>query len=162
MRAALDGALTDMRTIAAGLRTPELERAAPAEIVSRAVAEHERRSGARVAVNVAGIPSDAPLASKIALYRILSEALSNAARHGGGAAVAVRATGSDGDLLVEVADDGPGFDSRSDAGEGHLGLAGMRERTELLGGRFELASEPGAGTRVRAFLPLDGPVAEDR
>ena len=140
VRAALDDALTDMRTIAAGLRTPELEGAAPAEIVSRAVAEHERRAGIRVAVDVAGIPSDAPLASKIALYRILSEALSNAARHGGGAAVTVRATESEGALIVEVADDGPGFDPGSDPGEGHLGLAGMRERTELLGGRFELES----------------------
>jgi signal transduction histidine kinase len=161
VRGALEDALTDMRTIAAGLRTPELEHAEPAEIVRRAVAEHERRSGSQADVDVEGIPAGAPLATKIALYRILSEALSNAARHGAGAGVAVRVTEADpGWLTLEVRDTGPGFDSRRRPGEGHLGLAGMRERTELLGGHFELESEPGAGTRLWASLPLTG-LADD-
>jgi signal transduction histidine kinase len=157
VRGAMQEALTDMRTIAAGLRTPELERADPAEIVRRAVTEHERRAGSRPSVNVQGIPSEAPLATKIALYRILSEALSNAARHGAGADVEVTVTEADGGFLsVEVADHGPGFDSTLKPVDGHLGLAGMRERSELLGGRFELQSGPGSGTRIRAFLPLTG------
>jgi signal transduction histidine kinase len=155
VRGALQEALADMRTIAAGLRTPELELATPAEIVRRAVADHERRAGIPAAVNVTGIPARAPLATKIALYRILSEALSNATRHGGGADVEVSVTDADdGDLVVAVSDKGPGFDPGRKPGPGHLGLAGMRERAELLGGRFELESGPGAGTRVRAFLPL--------
>ena len=120
VRGAMEEALTDMRTIAAGLRTPELERASPAEIVRRAVAEHERRAGTPVAVDVDGIPAGAPLATKIALYRILSEALSNAARHGGGAGG--RGQGdrgaSDGDLVVEVSDRGPGFDPGRKPGRG--------------------------------------------
>jgi signal transduction histidine kinase len=157
VRGALQEALTDMRTIAAGLRTPELERATPAEIVRRAVAEHERRAATKATVDIDGIPPAAPLATKIALYRILSEALSNAVRHGGGADVTVTVTTADGgDLSVEVADRGPGFDSARPPGEGHLGLAGMRERAELLGGRFELESGAGHGTRVRALLPLTG------
>jgi signal transduction histidine kinase len=155
VRGALQDALTDMRTIAAGLRSPELEQAEPAEIVRRAVADHERRADLQASVDVEGIPSSAPLATKIALYRILSEALSNAARHGGGAGVAVRVTeADDGFLALEVSDKGPGFDSTLTPGPGHLGLAGMRERAELLGGRFELETAPGAGTRVRAILPL--------
>jgi signal transduction histidine kinase len=156
VRLAMNEALTDMRAIAAGLRTPELEHASPAEIVRRAVAEHERRAAHPAAVDVAGIPDDAPLATKIALYRILSEALSNATRHGGGADVEVKATDVDGFLALEVGDTGPGFDPGQRPGEGHLGLAGMRERTELLGGRFELTSGPGIGTRIRAYLPLTG------
>lgn len=155
VRGALQEALADMRTIAAGLRAPELERAEPAEIVRRAVADHERRTDNQVTVDVTGLPSYAPLATKIALYRILSEALSNAARHGGGVAVAVRAAETDdGFLEIEVRDAGPGFDPGQRPGAGHLGLAGMRERAELLGGRFELESRPGAGTKVRAILPL--------
>ena len=155
VRGALQEALVDMRTIAAGLRTPELERADPAEIVGRAVADHERLAGSRAAVDLEGIPDKAPLATKIALYRILSEALSNATRHGGGAEVAVRiADAGEGFLVVEVSDAGPGFDADQPPGPDHLGLAGMRERAELLGGRFELESRPGAGTTVRAFLPL--------
>ena len=155
VRGALSDALGEMRTIAAGLRTPELERATPAEIVRRAVADHERKAATSPTVDIEGIPDRAPLASKIALYRILSEALSNAARHGRGAGVTVRVTDSgDGNLLAEVSDDGPGFDVRQRPIQGHLGLAGMRERAELLGGRLELASSAEGGTHVRAFLPL--------
>jgi len=155
VRGALSDALGEMRTIAAGLRTPELERARPAEIVRRAVADHERRAGTRATVDTRGIPARAPLATKIALYRILSEALSNTARHSRGAGVEVRVTKSaDGYMMAEVSDKGPGFDTSQGPSQGHLGLAGMRERAELLGGRLELDSSPGAGTRVRAFLPL--------
>jgi signal transduction histidine kinase len=155
VRGALADALGDMRIIAAGLRTPELERAAPAEIVRRAVAESERRAGSHAAVDISGIPERAPLATKIALYRILLEALSNATRHGGGAGVEVRVTGAgDGTLVAEVSDKGPGFDVRQRQLQGHLGLTGMRERAELLGGRFELESGSGIGTRIRVFLPL--------
>jgi signal transduction histidine kinase len=155
VRGALSDALGEMRTIAAGLRTPELERATPAEIVRRAVADLDRRAGANATVDIEGVPDRAPLATKIALYRILSEALSNAARHGGGAGVEVRVTGSgDGNLMVEVRDKGPGFDARQRPLQGHLGLTGMRERAELLGGRLEVESSAGGGTQVRAFLPL--------
>ena len=155
VRSALGIALGEMRGIAAGLRMPELEKAAPAEIVRRAVADHERRSGTAVVVDTDGIPGAAPLATKIALYRIVSEALSNAARHGGGAGVTVRASETgDGYLLAEVSDRGRGFDVRQRTRKGHLGLTGMRERAELLGGRLELESGRGSGTKVRAFLPL--------
>ena len=162
VRGALADALGEMRTIAAGLRTPELELARPAEIVRRAVADHERKAGTRATVDVEGIPDRAPLATKIALYRILSEALSNAARHGQGAGVAVRVANSgDGNLMAEVSDKGPGFDVRQRPVQGHLGLAGMRERAELLGGRLELESSAEGGTHVRAFLPLTEAASDD-
>jgi signal transduction histidine kinase len=163
VRGALQDALSDMRTIAAGLRTPEVEKSKPVEIVRRAVADHERRSGTKVNMDVKGIPAEAPLATKIAAYRILSEALSNVSRHGAslGVEVTVTETG-DGEMLVEVSDKGPGFDTRAKPGPGHLGLAGMRERTELLGGRFELQSSTGCGTRVRAHLPLTDVAKEEQ
>jgi signal transduction histidine kinase len=163
VRGALSDALGEMRTIAAGLRTPELEGAKPAEIVKRAVADHQRRAGTSASVDVRGIPARAPLATKIALYRILSEALSNAARHGQGAGVEVRVTESgDGELVAEVSDTGPGFDVGRRPSRAHLGLAGMRERAELLGGRLEIESRIGAGTRVRAYLPLTEAAGEVR
>lgn len=161
VRLAMNEALVDMRTIAAGLRTPELEDASPAEIVRRAVAEHERRAAHPATVDISAIPDGAPLATKIALYRILSEALSNAARHGGGIDVRVTVTEVDGFLSLQVSDAGPGFDPDGRPGDGHLGLAGMRERTELLGGHFELTSRPGTGTRIRADLPLSGLANEE-
>ena len=60
----------------------------------------------------------------------------------------------DGQLTVEVADRGKGFDVRAAAADGHLGLAGMRERVEILGGTFSVESTPGCGTVIRASLPV--------
>jgi signal transduction histidine kinase len=155
VRDAVQDALADMRSIASGLRTPELETAALPELVGRVVADHERRSGTSVAVDLADLPPEAPLATKIALYRVLAEALSNAARHGGGSDVRVVCSRTDaGALAVEVRDDGPGFDPSTAPDPGRLGLAGMRERAELLGGSFEVRSAPGGGTVVRVVLPL--------
>ena len=157
VREAVQDALTDMRTIAAGLRTPELESAALPDLVRRAVADHERRSGTSVQVDLDAMPADAPLATKIALYRVLAEALSNAARHGEGVDVRVVASRpEEGLLAVEVSDGGPGFDPGVAPGPQSLGLAGMQERTELLGGSLKVRSGPGEGTVVRLVLPLDG------
>ena len=63
-------------------------------------------------------------------------------------------TGSDGEVSVEVADDGPGFDPGALKMDGHFGLDWMRERVELLGGSFEVKSAPGRGAVVRASLPM--------
>jgi signal transduction histidine kinase len=161
VRDAVQDALGDMRTIAAGLRTPELELAPLPDLVRNAVADHERRSGTSVALDIDALPDEAPLATKIALYRVLAEALSNATRHGDGLDVRVTAAKTDDGLLaLDVTDAGPGFEAAAEADPTRLGLAGMRERVELLGGRMEVTSTPGSGTRVHVLLPLAGPKAE--
>ena len=68
----------------------------------------------------------------------------------------MRAWGQRDRLYMEIADDGPGFElsSAPSAESGHLGLAGMRERAELLGGTFNIRTAPGAGTTIRACWPL--------
>ena len=63
-------------------------------------------------------------------------------------------TGSADEVIVEVADDGPGFDPKALKVDGHFGLDWMRERVELLGGSFEVLSAIGHGTVVRVSLPL--------
>jgi signal transduction histidine kinase len=155
VRGAMHDALADMRAIAAGLRTPQLETAPLPDLIRMVVADHERHAGTSVAVEIDGVPAEAPLATKIAAYRIVAEALSNATRHGDGADVRVRAqVTDDGMLAVEIRDAGPGFDPSIAPDSAQLGLAGMRERAELLGGSFEVLSAPGTGTRVRVVLPL--------
>ncbi len=85
------------------------------------------------------------------LYRIVQECLSNAVRHGRPGVIAI-AIGCEADaLVVRVCDDGSGMSAQ--AGSGY-GLIGMSERVQALGGSFEVASDPGAGTRVMARLPL--------
>jgi two-component system, NarL family, sensor kinase len=113
-----------------------------------------------------------------AVYRTAQEALQNVAKHAAGAtAVRVRLTAPRGRVVLEVCDDGSGFDA---AGAGHpstahpstgdpgtgdagavaqagptgFGLSGMRERAELLGGKLEVISSPGKGTTIRLILPL--------
>lgn len=93
-------------------------------------------------------------AAETALYRIVQEALHNAVRHGAPTRVQVRLADEADQVAVEIADDGRGFDpaavsDREDA----RGLAGIRERVTLLGGRVELDSAPGEGTRLRASIP---------
>ena len=154
VEAALRDALRDMRAIAAGLRMPELAPMDVREVVTRAVDDHVRRTGMAVEVTVDAASGPVALPVKIALFRALQELLSNALRHAGGAGVSVVVATRGGDLTLVVADHGPGLDvARLSRAEG-LGLAGMREQAQLLGGDFEIASQPGQGTEIRLRWPL--------
>jgi signal transduction histidine kinase len=154
VHSALQSALDDLRAISGGLRLPEIERLSLAETARRAVRDYERKAGLEVTVAVDDVPSEGPLPVKITLYRLVQESLANGFRHGGASGQRVDVTCRDGELVVEVADNGPGFDPRRVADEGHLGLAGMRERVEILGGTFDVQSALGRGTVIRASLPL--------
>jgi len=150
---AVSSALGDLRLIASGLRSPSFEAMDLAQVVERGVREHQQRTGQVVGLVVDGGATDAPIVVKIGLYRVLQEALSNAARHADGADIEVELI-RDGDAVsLEVRDRGPGFEPagvRADA----LGIAGMRERALLLGGSFEIGPRDGGGTRVLLVLPL--------
>ena len=154
LHAALQAALHDLRAISGGLRLPEIEQLSLAETAQRAVRDYERKAGSAVTLSVDDVPREAPLPVKITLYRLLQESLANGFRHGGAAGQRVALSARDGRLLVEVADGGKGFDPRAAVAEGHLGLAGMRERVVILGGTFSVQSAPGRGTVVRASLPV--------
>ena len=151
----LENAQKEIRAISSGLSLPQLAELSLPETVIRAVRAHERRTGSRVKLDVAPLPEEAALPVKITVYRVLQESLNNAYRHAGGAGQQIRAS-MDGDLLaLEISDEGPGFVSQPSAAfNGHLGLAGMRERVESLGGTFSVKSEIGKGTQVTARLAL--------
>jgi signal transduction histidine kinase len=155
VQGALQNALKDVRAIAGGLSLPQLADLSLTETVVRAVRAHERRSGTKVGLSVGDLTERPPLPVKITAYRLLQEALSNAYRHAQGEGQEVRVTQSQDHLVLEVSDRGPGFDPQQvDEVNGHLGVNGMRERVESLGGLFAIESRPGAGTHVRARLPL--------
>ena len=110
------------------------------------------------------MPAIAPEATT-ALYRVVQEALTNISRHARAETVLIGCTVSEGHIVLEIEDDGVGFDPSRvakprESGEG-LGLLGMRERLALLDGRLDVESETGRGTRVLAVLPLPRP-AEGR
>ena len=163
----LQEAMTDMRGVAAGLRLPELAPMSAEAVASRAAHDHERRSDTQVVLSTRDVPQDVPLPVKIALYRALQEALSNATRHGRSDEVEVGLSGSGTaarsgvpGLRLVVRDHGVGFDPASLSSSDGLGLAGIREQAEILGGSFSLHSAPGEGTELRVWWPLQNSVME--
>jgi PAS domain S-box-containing protein len=87
------------------------------------------------------------------LYRLALEALANVRKHAAATRVDILLDEHDRGYLLRVEDDGAGFDQNEDVAPGHLGLPGMRERAELLGGRCEILSVPGQGTTVDVWIP---------
>ncbi|MDW7709204.1 MAG: PAS domain S-box protein [Deferrisomatales bacterium] len=102
--------------------------------------------------------ADVPEPLKIVVFRVLQEALNNVAKHSGAGSVRVRFEKAEGELRLEVEDDGVGFDVKGAVSlrstRRSLGLDSMRERTQLAGGRFWVDSAPGGGTRVQASWPV--------
>lgn len=88
------------------------------------------------------------------LFRVAQEALTNAARHASAQSVLLRLAERDGAVHLQAIDDGSGCDVEQALRAGGSGLGGMRERLRLYGGRLELRSAPGQGTRLRAVVPL--------
>ena len=156
VKSAVQDGLSELRAIASGLRLPSLTALAVSEVAERAVGAHERRSGTSVDLHLDSLPAQVPLPVKITLFRALEEALSNATRHGKGLGLTARVQGQSGGLSVTVSDQGPGFTPDAVAAEGHLGLANLRERAELLGGTFKVSSAPNQGTIVRLWMPIAG------
>ncbi len=114
-----------------------------------------KQTGIEIALDVSLPPQRLPGELETVAYRIIQEALTNAARHARTKVVSVTASADEKQLYVEVADRGRGFDltavlARTDS----LGLAGLRERVNLAGGRLEIHSRPGEGTRIQAEFPL--------
>jgi len=155
--------ITGLRTLMTALRPPALDEQGLASALRDLAEGFTRRTGVAcpVGVTVAGrLERD----TETVLYRVVQEALANVARHARAGTVTVEITGPDGagGVVLSVVDDGVGFDTTglpTFVAGGHFGLAGMRERVELTGGRYAVDSAAGAGTRIRAWLPvtvLDG------
>jgi signal transduction histidine kinase len=159
-KAAITDALGELREIAADLRLPELAQLTVTEAIERAVRDHARRSGITAAVRMERLPAHAPLSVKIGLFRALQETLSNATRHGRGIDVSVHAWADERSLHLDVSDHGPGFVVTERFSGGGIGLPGIRERSALVGGTFEVRSAPGEGTTVSLSWPLEEQVTD--
>ncbi len=145
--------LADVRRLVHDLRPPALDDLGLVAAL-RLQAARLASGALRIDVLAAGLP-DLPAAVEVAVYRIVSEALANVARHAGATAGCVRVEVLPGDppvLSISVTDDGYGIDADAVAG---VGLVSLRERAAELGGRSEVLRRPGGGTQVHAELPLE-------
>ena len=155
IQSALQSALAEMRGIAAGLALPQLASLSMEETLAHAARAHERRTHTSVELELRDLPEQLPLPIKITAYRLVQEALNNAFKHAGGIGQRVSAWGAEKSLCIEISDQGPGFEAEHSMGtDEHLGLVGMRERVESLGGVLEIESRAGQGTKVKAELNL--------
>ena len=149
IRDALNEAMFEIRELSAGLTLAKLEEMSPHMVLKEIIGAHERRTETAVTLSVDSIPEDLPLPLKISAFRFVQEALNNAYRHGGGIDQRVRCCFEDSNLVLEVADSGPGFVPETILGnDSGLGLIGLRDRIESLGATFKIESTTNKGTHL--------------
>lgn len=146
-------ALREMRLLVYQLRPLVLKREGLVGALQQRLDAVEKRAGVDARLLVEG-PVELRAEVEDGLYRIAQEALNNALKHAAPTSVIVRIEVKEEGVMLEVSDDGRGFDPERVSDEGGMGLANMRERAERLGGALTLLSAPGAGTTVRVSLEV--------
>ncbi len=157
IRALLHDAMAEIRDMAAGLALPEIEKLSLADALTLIVKRHEQRTLTKVVRKLAGSSRKLPPSIKLCLCRFVQEALNNAFKHAKGAGQSVSATWNKDTIAVEVSDTGPGFEPGKSKVQGKrqaLGLVGLRNRIESLGGSLKVESKLGEGTKLTASLPV--------
>lgn len=153
MLALLDDSVAATRRIAADLRPLVLDDLGLVPAIEWLAQSFTQRHGVPCHLSLdESIELGEPHAT--AIFRIVQESLANVAKHAGARQAWVTVRPEPGHILVEVRDDGCGFDTEAARPPQSLGLIGLRERAQLLQGAVTLRSQPGAGTRVQARIPL--------
>ena len=153
-------AIRGVRRMIRGLRSPRLEEQGLVSALESLFRGARKVHGVTIhaSVELERVAGDLDPVTALALYRIVQEAVANAATHARVSEAAVTLTLAGGMIIAEIRDEGCGFELSDPAAapkEGHVGvgLAGMRERVELVGGSLTVQSSPGEGTTVRAAVP---------
>ena len=156
LRELVADALRRTRQLAFELRPTVLDDIGLPPALERLVADVVDRTGLAVDIAVDGLPEHDGVAPELAtvIYRVVQEALTNVVRHANASSASVAVTVSAGRLRAVVEDDGDGFEPAGSTGR-HLGIAGMRERAELVGGTVRIDSGAGSGTTVLLEVPVD-------
>nr|WP_255622099.1 sensor histidine kinase [Tessaracoccus sp. OS52] len=160
LRSGIQSTVAEVRRVVEGLRPPALDElglgGAVTQLARRLTGTPSETAGAhgeavpQVTVQVGELPA-LPAATEVAAFRISQEALTNVVRHAMARRVWLGVNVEEGDLVVRVQDDGNGQVASRDGG---VGLVGMRERAEEVGGDVAVEAHPGLGTTITARLPL--------
>jgi two-component system, NarL family, sensor histidine kinase DegS len=149
--------IAGIRRFSRDLRPPTLDELGLASALEQLVTQVRERSTLGAQLSVSGPPHRLPIETELAVFRIGQAAIHNVERHASAAKVDVGLTFEPDRVRLEVADDGCGFDPPQNLAAlpeaGKLGLIGMHERAQLVGGSLEITSHPGAGTRVVLEVP---------
>ncbi len=147
LREQVNQATSRFKDLAKGLRPPTLDQLGLKVSIRQLAAEHERRTNIPVFLELSSDMPRLSQSAEIALYRIVQECLTNAAKYAQATKIFVSLRKTGGDVELDIRDNGVGFDeSRVSSG---LGLLGMRERASMLGARFQVKSLPNKGTEIQ-------------
>jgi signal transduction histidine kinase len=154
-------ALREMRLLIFELRPPALEQGGLTGALQARLDAVEKRAGVQAELRVSGVEGMAeaewlPLAVQQELYQVAQEALNNSLKHAGADNLQVCLQVKADAVRLEVVDDGIGFDPTTAEARGGLGLPGMRERVQRIGGQLRIESAPGQGTTVSVEVPRGG------
>jgi signal transduction histidine kinase/ABC-type uncharacterized transport system substrate-binding protein len=144
----------DLHTVSHRLHPSALKSLGLVPGVSGLCKEFAARQGIEIAFCSENIPPGVHPNVALCLFRIVQESLQNLKKHSGAARAQVNLHKTGDRLFLSVCDDGAGFDAKETGNKVGLGIRGMRERVRLVGGQFEIHSEPGNGTRIEACVPL--------
>jgi len=150
IRELVESCLAMIRNMARLLRPAMLDDLGLAPALEWQAREISRSTNVHIEVAAATLPDELPDEHKTCVFRLVQEALNNVCRHANADSVEIRLDGSDGWLSLSIQDNGRGFRPGQTKG---LGLIGMQERAENLGGSLSITSQPGQGTRIEARLP---------
>jgi signal transduction histidine kinase len=154
MMATIDETVVTVRRIATELRPGVLDDLGLVAAMEWQTADFERRSGIRCTIRA---PIDDQLIEpsvSTTMFRILQESLTNVARHSGASSVTVTLEHADESLVLEIRDNGVGIRTPETVNVRSIGLVGMRERAQLVGGEFRISGSSGSGTTVRVQIPF--------
>ena len=155
VKEALDGALKEIREISTGLVLPELDELTLEQSLNRVVSRHQANGKTKVSQFYQDLPNMISTPVKICAYRFVQEGLNNASRHGQAEKCRVSAYVKADVLHLSLKDNGMGFrKSQLSTEGGHLGLMGLKDRIESLGGKFSINSELGVGTAIKVSIAL--------
>jgi signal transduction histidine kinase len=152
----IDSTVTAVQRISSELRPSVLDDLGLFAAIESESQLFEQRTGIECELS---LPSETPAvdnASSVALYRIVQEAMTNVARHSNATRVEIRVRKRGSELFLEIRDDGRGIAPELVTNPSSLGLAGIRERADMLGGAALIEGVPGRGTIVSIRLPLEG------
>ncbi len=150
-------ALSDVRNLCRDMLLPEIQDLTLKAALSLMVDYHQQRTGTHVDLMIGDLPEDTPPFIKITLCRVVQEGLNNSFKHARGQGQKVSASWNGLEITVDIVDEGPGMATHNKAANNSgMGLIGLRDRVESLGGTMVIASTAGAGTRLTSVLPLQG------
>jgi signal transduction histidine kinase len=166
LRGQVNETMKSVRRLSQDLRPAALDRLGLLSALQWLATDVAEYSGIDIKVNVLGTEYRLPEEVELVLFRITQEAMRNVWRHSQATRAEITMEFTESKVRITVSDNGKGFKLPKTlddlARDGKLGLAGMRERTQLIGGNLTVQSEPGKGTSITIELPLNCPLQLDR